>query len=135
MDSRRREVVERIIAVFHELVVSFRDGPDECSFECSSIQLGALMKEMRAKRFDPKPETPLLGISIVLAMESARGIRVPVWDCREANGYLNYHRQGAELCDLRSLIQSKMDGLEKGIGGLTLSDFDDGRRSLQNLRS
>ncbi|KAK4149057.1 hypothetical protein C8A00DRAFT_19216, partial [Chaetomidium leptoderma] len=47
IDSRRREVVERIIAVLHELVVSFCDGPDKCSFECSSAYLGALMKVLR----------------------------------------------------------------------------------------
>ena len=89
------------------------------------------MKEMRAKGFDPKPETPLLGCSIMASMETARSIRSPDWACQRRSPF--YHGV-SELCNLQYVIQSKMDGLQEGIGGLTLDDFD-GRRSLPHPRS
>ncbi|KAK4031305.1 hypothetical protein C8A01DRAFT_21456, partial [Parachaetomium inaequale] len=132
IDSRRRNVVDKILIALHELIVSFRDGSDECSFECSSIRLGALTKEMRARRLDPKPGSPLLGYSIAATMDAARSIRSPQWASpnRSAYGYVGYV---SHSCDLGSLIQSKMDGLEEMMGGLTLDDFD-GHRSLGHAR-
>ncbi len=129
IDNRRREVVEKVVAVLDELVVSFRDGPDECSFDCSSAQLGALIKEMRAKRLDLKPETPLIGYSIGVSVDRARMIRSPSSVCPRQR--IIGPSWG---CNLKTRIQSKVDGLEEGVGGLTLDDFV-GRRSLHHPRS
>ena len=113
--------------------MAFRDGPDECSFECSSVYLGALMKEMRAKRLDPKPETPLLCYSVVASMNAARSMRSPQWVCQKRNAFGQAGFM-SRFCNPRSIIQSKMDGLEEMMGGLTLNDFD-GRRSLGHPRA
>jgi hypothetical protein len=95
--------------------VSLRDGPETCTFECSSIQLGALMKEMRAKRFEPKPEIPMLGYSVVATIAAARSIRSPKW-ARVAASYQSHS------CKVRSPTESKIDDVEKRVAGLTLDE-------------
>lgn len=117
------------MAALHELAECYRGDTDECSFDCSSINLGALMKEMRAKSLDLKLETPLLGSSIVAAMDTARSIRSPQWVCPR-----RHYGRRISPCNLQTRIQSMMDGLQEGIGGFTLDDFD-GRRSLPHPRS
>ena len=104
IDRRRQEVVDKIITALQDLLVSFRDGPDDCSFECSSIQLGALTKEMRAKRFEPRPEPPVLGYSVVATMAAARSIRSPQWTEPEYPSFRYaavalIHRKMALLCE------------------------------------
>ncbi|KAL2200127.1 hypothetical protein P885DRAFT_27772 [Corynascus similis CBS 632.67] len=123
IDRRRQQVVDKILTVLHELLETFYDPLTICSFECDSIQLGALVKEMRAKRLDPKPEWPLLGHSISATMDAARSIRSPNWACPRRTSLFT------RPCDLGSLIRSKMDGLEELMGGLAIDDFH-GRRSL-----
>jgi hypothetical protein len=108
--------------------VSLRDGPETCSFECSSIQLGALMKEMRAKRLEPKPEMPLLGHSVVATIATARSIRSPTWGLMTRTPFgEKYHR--AHSCKVRSPTQSKIDNVEKRMVGLTLDEYK-GRRHV-----
>ena len=118
IDRRRQQVVDKIITALYDLVETFRDGFDTCSLECSSIQLGALIKGMRAKRLDPKPESPLLSYSISATMDAAHNIRFPKWPCPRQTSLFT------RPCDLGSLIRSKMDGLEELMGGLTLDGFD-----------
>jgi len=124
IDRRRQQVVDKILTVLHKLLATFRDGLSICSFECDSIQLGALIKEMRAKRLDPKPEWPLLGHGISATMDAARSIRSPKWVCPRRNSLFT------RPCDLGSLIRSNMDGLEELMGGLALDEFH-GRRTLR----
>jgi hypothetical protein len=118
IDRRRQEVVDKIITALQGLLVSLRDGPDECSFECSSIQLGALAKEIRAKRLEPKPESPMLGYSVVATMATARRIRSPTWHpiIHTSFGY-------ARPCSLEATIQSTIGSMEQMTGGLTLDEF------------
>ena len=68
---------------------------------------------MHAKRFEPRPDSAMLGYSVLATMDAARSIRSPQWDCC--------------TCDLESLIRSEIDGLKGMIGGLTLGDFGKGR--------
>jgi hypothetical protein len=98
--------------------VSLRDGPETCTFECSSIQLGALMKEMRAKRFEPKPEIPMLGYSVVATIAAARSIRSPKWARLEPFQSYSY----SHSCNVRSPTESKIDDVEKRVVGLTLDE-------------
>ncbi|KAK3304842.1 uncharacterized protein B0T15DRAFT_398894, partial [Chaetomium strumarium] len=122
IDRRRQEVVEKVTTALHGLCVSFRDSPDQCCFECSSIQLGALTKEMHAKRLEPRPASPMLGYSVVATIDTARSFRSPQWDCKR-RGY----RYASRYCDLESIIRSKVDGLKEMIRGLKLGDFQERR--------
>jgi hypothetical protein len=104
--------------------VSLRDGPETCTFECSSIQLGALMKEMRAKRLEPKPDMPMLGYSVVATIAAARSIRSPTW--AKVGSYpprsFQSHSYPSHSCNVRSPTESKIDDVEKRVVGLTLDE-------------
>jgi len=101
IDRRRQQVVDKILTVLHELLATFRDRLSICSFECDSIRLGALIKEMRSKRLDPKPEWPFLGHGISATMNAARSIRTPKWACPMRTSLFR------PSCDLGFLIRSK----------------------------
>ncbi|KAK4233012.1 hypothetical protein C8A03DRAFT_39314 [Achaetomium macrosporum] len=117
IDRRRQEVVDKIITALQSLLISFRDGPDKCSFECSSIQLGALAKEIRAKRLETKPESPMLGYSVVATMKTVKSIRSPTWHRTHTSfGYVH-------SCSLEATIRSTIGSMEQMTGGLTLDEF------------
>lgn len=135
IDRKRLEFIDGIITGLHELLVTFRDGPESCSFECSSMLLGVLTKEMRAKGLDPKPESPPSSSSVVATIDVARSIRSPQW-APVAEYVWNTYQTGltAHSCNLQTLIQSKvLDSLDVRMGGLTLDEFG-GRRSLWHPR-
>ncbi|KAL2256006.1 hypothetical protein VTK26DRAFT_2357 [Humicola hyalothermophila] len=116
IDRRRQEIVGKVIAALYSLLVYFRDGLDQCSFECSSMQLGALTKEMRAKRFEPKPQLPFLGYSVAETIKAARSIRSPTWRSMS-------HAGSMQTCTLGYNVQSKIRSLEQMMGGFTLEEF------------
>ncbi|KAK7987155.1 hypothetical protein PG988_002143, partial [Apiospora saccharicola] len=66
IEQRRQELVGRIIARLRDLVLYFSDGRTKCSFDCSSLLLGALTKQLREHGLlDPCPTKPFLGYSVV----------------------------------------------------------------------
>ncbi|KAL0768349.1 hypothetical protein CaCOL14_009324 [Colletotrichum acutatum] len=80
VDWRRQDAVEFILEVLHSLLDSFRNETAGCSFECSSILLGALTKEMdKHKMLNPKPAKPYSGYSIVDMEKIVRAFRSPMW--------------------------------------------------------
>ncbi|KAH7014642.1 uncharacterized protein B0I36DRAFT_255688, partial [Microdochium trichocladiopsis] len=61
IDQLRQESIKNVITVLHNLLIYLRDSRTACSFECSSILLGALTKELRARCFLPsQPDIPLV---------------------------------------------------------------------------
>ncbi|KAK4136029.1 hypothetical protein BT67DRAFT_440163 [Trichocladium antarcticum] len=135
IDRKRLELIDGIITGLHELLATFRDGPESCSFECSSMLLGALTKEMRAKGLDPKPGPLPSSSSVVATIDVVRSIHSPQWI--SVGEYVwNTDEIGLipHSCCLQTLIQSKvLDGLDERMGGLTLDEFG-GRRSLWHPR-
>jgi hypothetical protein len=74
IDHQRQEYIGEIITLLHDLLVHLRDNNDNgnadyepfrsigCSFECSSMLLGALTKEMSSNGLlFPRLTFPLLG--------------------------------------------------------------------------
>ncbi len=118
IDRQRQGFIHQISTMLHNLAVSIRDGP-ECSFRCSSMQLGALTKGMHAKGLGPRPESPLRGRSVTDMMEAARSIRSPGSDC-----YGGHYARASQPCDIVSRIKLELDVLEAKIRGLTLGGFD-----------
>ncbi|CCF34596.1 hypothetical protein CH063_01168 [Colletotrichum higginsianum] len=66
IDWQRQEAVDFIFKTLQTLLEAFRKGSSGCSFECSSMLLGALTKEMdRHKLLNPVPKEPCTGYSIL----------------------------------------------------------------------
>jgi hypothetical protein len=122
IDQQREESVNRIVTALHDLLERLRNRQAGCSFECSSILLGALTIQMHgAGILEPRPKPPYLGYSYAVTMEMARGFRSPEW-CSIEGG-----RRRSHICSLTSLIKPVMESMEGSMegsmGGLMLWDF------------
>ncbi|RYP41939.1 hypothetical protein DL767_000676 [Monosporascus sp. MG133] len=70
IDQRRQESVDRIVIALHDLLERFRNRQAGCSFECSSILLGALTIQMHtADILEPLLKPPYLGYNFTVVTE------------------------------------------------------------------
>ncbi|KXH37002.1 hypothetical protein CSIM01_00066 [Colletotrichum simmondsii] len=119
VDWRRQDAVEFILEVLHRLLDSFRNETAGCSFECSSILLGALTKEMdKHTLLNPKPAKPYSGYSIVDTEKIVRAFRSPVW-----SSDFSYRHSAKHSCNLLSMIDCYLNAdFDKNKTGFHLSE-------------
>ncbi|KAK7931237.1 hypothetical protein PG985_001949 [Apiospora marii] len=129
IDRKRRQSIDRIIIGLQRLLSDFRDDRAGCSFECSSMLLGALTKEMKQKDFlDIQPGSSLLGFSLEATEKVALDIRSPCWSPIPLRGSFRLPTEHA--CNLNSLIVSRVGVSDGQVGGLTLDSFLEERAIL-----
>lgn len=117
IDQERQHAVDRIIAGLHNLHAELLDGRNSCSFECDSIRLGALTKEMHSRAlYFPRPGPPFLGFSVV---DTTKVWLIRSLQCDSSNRV----RYGARRCDLHASIGSIVGSVEDNVGGLRLEEF------------
>lgn len=123
IDQLRQELIEQIIYGLHNLI-SYFHRRDNCSFECSSILIGALMKQMRSNRLlDPKPSRPYLGHSVARTTATIRNFASPRWsDTRVSR---SFGRSSCEVhpCTPAAFMDPTVSSLADGVKGLKLKDF------------
>jgi hypothetical protein len=119
IDQKRQESVNNVITLLHNLLTYFRDTRDVCSFECSSILLGALTKGMRALHLFNKP--PPISYSFAAIVRHTRNMRSPEWSSVRMDRCRGYHERHS--CHISSYINPVLDDLEAALRGLTLKDF------------
>ncbi|KAI0903454.1 hypothetical protein F4823DRAFT_618580 [Ustulina deusta] len=137
LDKWRQESIGQITGALNDLLQYFSKEPAECplsldySFECSSILLGALTRELRNNKqlaFTKLARQNYTGYSVVSAMAATGGIRSPRWwqESRYSSSYeydysLDYppNHHG---CDLNKIVGAKMDLVRKA-EGLRLDKF------------
>ncbi|KAK1455592.1 hypothetical protein CMEL01_04352 [Colletotrichum melonis] len=119
VDWRRQDAVGFILEVLHRLLDSFRSETAGCSFECSSILLGALTKEMdKHKLLNPKPAKPYSGYSIVDTEKIVRAFRSPVW-----TSDFSYRQPVRHSCNLLRMIDCHLNAdFDKNKTGFHLSE-------------
>jgi hypothetical protein len=118
IDERRQKGIGNVITALRVLLHRMRKGPDSCSFECSSILLGALTKELDARNLlSPRPVPPFSGFSFEPTAESLSAIRSPCWYTRGQSYHQNIHR-----CTLNQHIDPIINSLNQH-AGLTLEDY------------
>ncbi|OHE94375.1 hypothetical protein CORC01_10303 [Colletotrichum orchidophilum] len=117
IDWRRQDGVEFILTVLHNLLDAFRNETAGCSFECSSILLGALTKEMdKHKLFHPRPTKPYSGYSVANLETLVRAFRSPKW-----NAFPSYNRHSTQhSCNLQSMISCYLN-----------ADFDKSKKGFK----
>src|SRR5690606_36135214 len=87
--------------------------PIECSFECSSMQLGSLVKEMHVQGLDSfKSARPFYGCSIKWLEQTISNFRTPQW----ALGDRYYQHE----CKLDDTIKPAMKGILETLQGIKL---------------
>ncbi|KAI2463167.1 hypothetical protein F4781DRAFT_440832 [Annulohypoxylon bovei var. microspora] len=95
VNQRREEYLTKIFDYLYGLRILSSDDSIGCSFECSSMLLGALIVQMNQHGLlDSKPESPYAGHSIVSIMEMIRKLKTPEWsntqrDKKEWNQHWN----------------------------------------------
>lgn len=117
IDWRRQDAVEFILGALQKLLDSFRKDTAGCSFECSSILLGGLTKEMTKYRLlDPQPAAPYLGYSIENTEKIVRAFQNPQWSNDHIYG-------GLHPCTLSSMIDCYLNAdFDKSKRGFNLSE-------------
>ena len=114
LESRRIKAIEEVVNGLHVLKHDLLHGKVACSFECSSIHLGALMRGMIELGIpEPLEHDPFPGKGLKTAMEIIRGMRSPRW-C--ANGR-SRHPDSCSFhhCSLRTFFDPFLKNLEKSI--------------------
>ncbi|UKZ81841.1 hypothetical protein TrVFT333_009617 [Trichoderma virens FT-333] len=78
LEMRRQNLVSEVISGLHDLKSQFYKDEGTCSFECSSILLGALIKGMDAACIlDPLPKSRLQGYSFMALEQAVLNIQEP----------------------------------------------------------
>ncbi|KAL7907922.1 hypothetical protein GGI35DRAFT_455111 [Trichoderma velutinum] len=80
LNKKREDALRGAISGLHALKKRLCED-DSCSFECSSIYLGALIKAMNKMRLmDPLPSRSFPGRSLLTLEQAIRDIKEPVWN-------------------------------------------------------
>ncbi|KAL6693629.1 hypothetical protein J3F84DRAFT_67523 [Trichoderma pleuroticola] len=86
LNDSREYAIETVVAEFLKLRQRLCED-QSCSFECSSIHLGALLKAMsKMGLMDPIPTSPYPGHSLLALEQAIRDIKEPTWktNCPES---------------------------------------------------
>ncbi|KAI0531973.1 hypothetical protein GGR58DRAFT_491877 [Xylaria digitata] len=113
IDLQRCHFIGQLASVFDGMLERFYIEPPECSFDCASMRLGALMLQLRHNKklgFHARVDKSFQGYSVASSIEAARSIKSP-----STNRRIYYS------CPLRDVIEEKMALL--GMKGLDLKDF------------
>ncbi|KAK2051181.1 hypothetical protein LY76DRAFT_599538 [Colletotrichum caudatum] len=106
IDWQRQEAVVFIFKTLQTLLEAFRKGSSGCSFECSSMLLGALTKEMdRHKLLNPVPKEPYKGYSILDTEKMVNSFHCPRWNHRRDSYYVDYP-DNSDSCNLKIIIST-----------------------------
>ncbi|WQF76291.1 hypothetical protein CDEST_01305 [Colletotrichum destructivum] len=106
IDWQRQEAVDFIFKTLQTLLEAFRKGSSGCSFECSSMLLGALTKEMdRHKLLNPVPKEPYTGYSILDTNKIVNSFHCPHWNHRRDSYYMDYP-DNPDSCNLKIIIST-----------------------------
>ncbi|KAL7903881.1 hypothetical protein GGI35DRAFT_490969 [Trichoderma velutinum] len=119
LDKERQDIVSGVILGLHNLKVQFCQGKDGCSLNCSSISLGALMKEAVKNIPEPSYTSPAHGASwngrhqVSKAEPLSCSLKVKI------NSIIDEQLDKANGLDLESFIIKKMNQAGKRVISLT----------------
>lgn len=121
IDEKRQSLIDQLFNALDDLRDSLCKGEDVCSYECSSMLLGSLMKEMHKIRHISSPVTrPYNGYSVAGLMQRMSDFRLPMW-----YGLKDLSPKGRNMhcCNLAKKIQPIVSDVEKKITEFRLEDF------------
>lgn len=136
IETRRQQLVGKVVSVIHSLVDELKDGSASCTQGCDLFLLGALVKALHQWNLSE----PYAGISFDAITRSLRELQDQVWYVgapfpSNPNGAGKTHsnstsgkeerkdRFAAHYCGIRGLINPKLYSLEVSVDGLDLDDI------------
>ncbi|KAE8137765.1 hypothetical protein BDV38DRAFT_271073 [Aspergillus pseudotamarii] len=107
VNSHRTNAILTIISTLNKLRDDLLNGIHGCSFECSSIMLGALTKHMHANALlSPEPRYPYKGLNYNGLLETVRNFKSPLlYTIQGYSGYGNQHKCRASSFSSLIIIQ------------------------------
>ncbi|USP76614.1 hypothetical protein yc1106_03888 [Curvularia clavata] len=126
LENRRLRVIEEIIETFNKWIDEFSDTyickvDANLTFECSSILLGALMKQMRnIGILSLRAVAPFDGFSIENVYESVKMLKSPIWETYDE---INELYPIKHSCGFQGTIVRDVEHILARVKGLSLNDF------------
>jgi len=136
IETRRQQLVGKVVSVIHSLVAELREGTVSCPQGCDLLLLGSLVKALHQWKLSE----PYTGLSFEGITRSLRELQDQVWYVgapfpRNPNGAdktpssstsakeERKDRFAAHYCGIRGLINPKLYSLEVSVDGLDLDDI------------
>ncbi|TDZ36858.1 hypothetical protein CTRI78_v011225 [Colletotrichum trifolii] len=134
VDWQRQKAVDYIMNTLQGLLDDFRTESSGCSFECSSMLLGALTKEMGVhKLLNPPPKEPYIGYSIVDTEKMVNDFRCPQWN-HPRRSHHSYYSETPDACNLKTIISTRLTAQPNGVeGGFKISEIQTISRATRSL--
>ncbi|KAH8663761.1 hypothetical protein BGZ61DRAFT_462586 [Ilyonectria robusta] len=128
IDEKRQEALSLTFNSLYGLLDTLCDE-SPCSYECSSMLLGSLSKEL--KRYgilSPRVTKTFSGHSVKTVMNMAKGFRPLTWT--PSVGFRVYH---GHSCSIIAQIEPALEEIEGGLQGLKLEDYQRPMNRKANL--
>ncbi|KAK8851051.1 Nuclear pore protein-like protein [Apiospora arundinis] len=120
IEQRRQDALDQIITHLHGLTTYFGGVRTKCSFECSSMLLGALTKQLETTGLlNPTPTKPFMGHSVTGIATVARNFTDPQWSSIAPSMFSSL--AGPHSCKLGAFVNAAIKSVEDGIEGLDLA--------------
>ncbi|KAI1120277.1 hypothetical protein F5Y10DRAFT_134817 [Nemania abortiva] len=122
INGRREKVLRHLGSVLGDLAARFRQETPNCSFECASMNLGALTRQIHNdKELNDITISfgSLDGHSVVLSMKAARNIRSPAWNHSQPKGLFS----PGYSCRLDTLVRISVAKVDEDLEGFSLEAF------------
>lgn len=112
MNLHRTRAISSIISTLTKLHDAFLDGSHGCSFECSSIMFGALMKHMHSSALlFPQPRDPFIDLNYNELVKAVRAFKSPTWSSH--HHYARPHGcRASSFSFLINIPESAVQGLD-----------------------
>lgn len=105
----------RVFKFLDTIQKEFLLGERGCSFECSSILLGALLKELHQHKLrDPRPEPPFIGLNLTDLFKTLQQFRNPEWYTQARHARYDSYRD-RHVCSLASHVEEQISQVQRFI--------------------
>jgi hypothetical protein len=125
LDEARQNCIAELISGLQKVLADLHRDED-CSFECSSVLLGALSKGMHAcHMLSSRAAPPYNGLSLAALMRAAAEIREPHWYTQSTTqfGFKAVPSPEKHKCTLSSRVKPIIDRVSNNCQGLKFDDY------------
>ncbi|KAG9500566.1 hypothetical protein J7337_009047 [Fusarium musae] len=126
IDIARQSALAETFSAIYKLFDRLQEG-QECSFECSSILLGVLTKELSKYRIlHPRSAPPFDGFSIEGFKKMINGLKKPEWygtQGRNPYGRYNDCNHNRHQCSIQGKLSTSLAKVESDLRVFDLQDF------------
>lgn len=129
IDIARLDYLDKMFSATYDLLDRLQEEP-ECSYECSSMLLGVLTKELKKHGIlSPRCAQPFYGLSIEGSKDMIASFTEPRW-YDEGNGlYRGYGNRHS--CTIQQKLHSALEKAENELRVFTLQDFELGKTAMR----